>query len=344
MKTYEEMAQSALSRIECCQIEKRKRRKTAALIALPVACVCLAAVLGLFVWRTDARRSELPITDSGSIALNDGAGHIPEIIDDLPEPDTPKAPSEKPAEQTFDTPKDMPEKPVETPPVQPSGTASAKPSDATSDAPSLKPAEPAPVSPDGTPAEPEGEMPPASEETPIGKPDEEIPEIFEEDPPVKPEDEPSAEPSGDAGDPTVEPPEEPEPQEDPQPYRPPQIGAAYRMEGERELITLTLLSTGEVEEFDVTGWRDQSHAHPSAEQPEQVYSQTSTYSTNCAAFGVIVICNLWVDENNEVHISTFTITLRQSEPQTPDENEPARAAQEAAEAAAREAQAERAAN
>ena len=65
MKTYEEMAQSALSRIESCQIEKRKRRKTAALITLPVACVCLAAMLGVFAWRSGAAA---PISDGGNVA------------------------------------------------------------------------------------------------------------------------------------------------------------------------------------------------------------------------------------------------------------------------------------
>lgn len=296
MKTYEEMAQSALSRIESCQIEKRKRRKTAALITLPVACVCLAAMLGVFAWRSGSTAAA-PITDGGNVALSDGARLVSKPADELPEPTAPKAPPAKPSDAPDEKVIEAPAKSSDVAPAEPFDTASAKPSD------------PAPVKPDDSPAEPKGEMPPAPEETPSEKPDEEAPEIIEE-PPVKPEEEPSAEPSsGNTEEP--DPQQDPIPQDDPQPYRPPEIAAAYRMDGERELITLTLLSTGEIKEFDVTGWRDQSHAQPSGEQSGQVAAQSSSaYAKQCSAFGVIVMCFLSVDENNEVHVNTVTITLQ----------------------------------
>lgn len=330
MKTYEEMAQSALSRIESCQIEKRKRRKTAALIAIPAMCVCLAAVLGLFAWQSGS--AEAPTSDGGMVALSEGPKDIPELPVKTPEPTAPKAPPAKPSDAPDEEVTEAPAKRSDATPAEPSDTIPAKPAD------------PAPAKPMEIPAEPKGETPPPPEETPSEQPDEEKPEIAEEEPPMEPEEEPSAEPSsGNTEEPKAQ--QEPIPQDDPQPYRPPEIAAAYRMDGERELITLTLLSTGEIEEFDVTGWRDQSHAQPSGEQSGQVAAQSSSaYAKQCSAFGVIVMCFLTVDENNEVHVNTVTITLRQNDPLSPEEAEKARAAREAAEAAARAAQAERNSN
>lgn len=297
MKTYEEMAQSALSRIESCQIEKRKRRKTAALITLPVACVCLAAMLGVFAWRSGSTAAA-PITDGGNVALSDGARLVSKPADELPEPVAPKAPPAKPSDAPDEEVIEAPAKSSDVAPAEPFDTASAKPSD------------PAPVKPDDSPAEPKGEMPPAPEETPSEKPDEEVPEPTEEEPPVKPEEEPPAEPSsGNTEEP--DPQQDPPPQEDPQPQRPPEIRGSYRMEEGREYVTLTLMSTGEIEEFDVTGWRASlAHAYPAGEQSATVSAQSSTYARQCSAFGVIVMCFLSVDENNEVHVNTVTITLQ----------------------------------
>ena len=50
MKTYEEMAQSALRRIDRYEAEQKKRRKTAARIAAPVTSFCLVAIIGLGAW------------------------------------------------------------------------------------------------------------------------------------------------------------------------------------------------------------------------------------------------------------------------------------------------------
>lgn len=51
MKTYEEMAQNALGRIDRYKTEQKKRRKAAVRIAAPVACFCLVAVLGFSAWQ-----------------------------------------------------------------------------------------------------------------------------------------------------------------------------------------------------------------------------------------------------------------------------------------------------
>ena len=53
MKTYEEMAQSALRRIDRYEAEQKKRRKAAARVAAPVMSVCLVAVIGLGAWHAD---------------------------------------------------------------------------------------------------------------------------------------------------------------------------------------------------------------------------------------------------------------------------------------------------
>ena len=50
MKTYEEMAQSALRRIDRYEAEQKKRRKAAARIAAPVMSFCLVAIIGLGAW------------------------------------------------------------------------------------------------------------------------------------------------------------------------------------------------------------------------------------------------------------------------------------------------------
>ena len=66
MKTYEEMAQSALDRIGQQKAEQKKRRKTAARIAAPVMSLCLAAVIGLGAWHAGAfQKTPEPAFSSG---------------------------------------------------------------------------------------------------------------------------------------------------------------------------------------------------------------------------------------------------------------------------------------
>lgn len=65
MKTYEEMAQSALKRIDQSEAERRQRRKNAAKITAPVASLCFLAVLGLGLWKMGAFRPEVLPADAG---------------------------------------------------------------------------------------------------------------------------------------------------------------------------------------------------------------------------------------------------------------------------------------
>ena len=52
MKTYEEMAKSALERIEQHKTEAKQHKKTVIKIAVPGATLCLAAIFGITVWQT----------------------------------------------------------------------------------------------------------------------------------------------------------------------------------------------------------------------------------------------------------------------------------------------------
>ena len=52
MKTYDEMARSALERIGQYEAEKKKRRKSAVRIAVPAVSFCLVALLGFGAWQT----------------------------------------------------------------------------------------------------------------------------------------------------------------------------------------------------------------------------------------------------------------------------------------------------
>ena len=61
MKTYEQMAQSALTRIKQHETQKKRRKKLAAGIIVPAA-VCLTAVLGITAWK-----SEIPAKPADSL-------------------------------------------------------------------------------------------------------------------------------------------------------------------------------------------------------------------------------------------------------------------------------------
>lgn len=52
MKSYEEMAQSALGRIEAYKTAQEKRRKSALRMVTPAVGLCLAAVLGVGLWKS----------------------------------------------------------------------------------------------------------------------------------------------------------------------------------------------------------------------------------------------------------------------------------------------------
>lgn len=62
MKTYEEMAQSALERIGAYEA-KRNERKKITRIAVPTVCACLVALLGVGLWWSGAFSRRAPIAD-----------------------------------------------------------------------------------------------------------------------------------------------------------------------------------------------------------------------------------------------------------------------------------------
>lgn len=64
MKTYEEMAHNALERIEEYKTEQKKRRKTAAAIAIPAASLCLAAIIGFGIRGTSPFKIGAPLPDT----------------------------------------------------------------------------------------------------------------------------------------------------------------------------------------------------------------------------------------------------------------------------------------
>lgn len=76
------------------------------------------------------------------------------------------------------------------------------------------------------------------------------------------------------------------------------------------IVPLTLLSTGEVEEIDVTGWRNQSHAEPAGEQPDgAITHNVASYSNQCTAFGLIITYCLVSDESNNIQAETVSISI-----------------------------------
>lgn len=64
MKTYEEMAHNALERIEEYKTEQKKRRKTAAAIAIPAASLCLAAIIGFGIRGASPFKIGAPLPDT----------------------------------------------------------------------------------------------------------------------------------------------------------------------------------------------------------------------------------------------------------------------------------------
>lgn len=85
MKTYEQMANDALRRIEEYETERRERRKVVARVAVPVFSFCLVALLGLGLWKSGILGNDkVPVIDDG------GQGQQTETAD--PSGDTEKEP------------------------------------------------------------------------------------------------------------------------------------------------------------------------------------------------------------------------------------------------------------
>ena len=126
-----------------------------------------------------------------------------------------------------------------------------------------------------------------------------------------------------AEDPAVEPPEDPPvdpPTEDPPvetPDDPPAVvklespfSAEFHREGDRDMVTLTLLSTGECVEVDVTGWEASSgQAVPAGEHSDDPRTQNGTTGSWVAvAFHQPVYIQFAVDGDGTVHAEAYYLT------------------------------------
>ena len=160
------------------------------------------------------------------------------------------------------------------------------------------------------------------------------------DPPVSDEAEPPVVPP--AEDPAVEPPEDPpvDPQtEDPPvetPDDPPAVvklespfSAEFHREGDRDMVTLTLLSTGECVEVDVTGWEASSgQAVPAGEHSDdpQTPQDELVGAWIAVAFHQPVHIQITSDGNGTVHaeayyLSDYLAYITQSIPGKENEDE-----------------------
>ena len=222
---------------------------------IPVAAlIALALLLGSgWAWYRSIQPDRTPENavqiESGTPAHTKPEAPV-EKVDPIPE----KPAEPKPAKPEVPAPDEA----EGTEPVQQDAPAPAKaytPAPETSDAPKppeqtepetaeppVPPAQDGPASEDIDIPEPEDPDPPATIEPDVPAP---------EDPNVPAQAEPDA-------------PAEPLPEPEPVTPQMPDFDAVYRLSGDRELLTMTLLSTGESVEVDVTGWEQQA---PSAEAP-----------------------------------------------------------------------------
>ena len=185
-------------------------------------------------------------------------------------------------------------------PVLPPEETPGKPNDDTS----VKPNE-------ETSAEPNGE-------TPV-KPSDETPAEPAVEPSTDPNDEKPDDPTpAEQDDPNPQEPSDPDPPEvTPPPDDPPYItmekngiSAVYRANGDTGTLTLTLMSTGECVEIDVTDWVAQAHAiAQSAQEPEDPLGETPvqalsdpTYTGACFAFDKMIVYSLIFNKNGDVRI------------------------------------------
>ena len=270
---------------------KQKRRRG---YVLPIAAAVAAMLLLAFGWaRLHAARPEsAPASDLIQIEpAQDQSSLASDGQKTQPAPKAPVPPAEKPADPSPVTPEEQaaghsdaePTAGRETGTTSESGnTPAAKPDEPTTE----KPAEPEVPTPDEQqdpkPDDPEEPKPDDSEET---KPDE--PVEPNPDPPVDPdpgEDNPAAQPQ----------------QDDPEPPQSSPVGAVYLSEDGRETLTLTLMSTGESVELDVTDlWPEKGYGF-SSDDPTPA-SKASVCSGVYKNFGFDVYFFLERDSDGTVY-------------------------------------------
>ena len=185
-----------------------------------------------------------------------------------------------------------------TPQIEPDGDSSAQPEDAAL----VKPDDPTTVKPEATtPAKPNAPSP----AKPVGT----DPVTPDASTPAEPDDPTPQEPD-ETNQPGTEAPDPPEPSENDTPQIPPYVspyGAVYLNEGDREILTVTLLATGESMEIDVTGWEKQARINSvpaSAENHEQQPGETTVdpeFGGVCIAFGTLIMYNLKLGEDGTVY-------------------------------------------
>ena len=229
------------------------------------ALIALALLFGSgWAYLRSRQAVDMPASDSESVQIGTKnpapAGH------EDPAPDTPDVPEPvKP-----DTPASV--KPADPEPVKPDNAASAEPEEPapvkTGGQVPEKPAGTTTEEPDEpTPEEPDDPKPagPVAPDAPV----QDQPDTPDQDKPddVKPDDPDNQEPDG---------PARPQ-QDDPVPAELPQFGTEYQLSADRETLTMTLLSTGESVELDVTGWREQlSESTPGNPDSSPTYTGHST--------------------------------------------------------------------
>ena len=232
----------------------------------------------------------------------------------IPEADTPPIPSEPATPETntrteliYTSKPPAEESPIAQPfsPEKPGQAGTAQPRSDTPAAP--LPEEPAPAAPeDTTPVKPDDPNPAATD----------APAPSEETNP--PPDDPNPPKPDDPDPPEPEEPDPPDPPEADPPDDPPAVvklespfTAEFHSEGDRDIVTLILLSTGERVEVDVTGWVASSGQAASAgEHPDdpQTPQNGITGSWVAVAFHQPVYIQFTVDGDGTVHADAYYLT------------------------------------
>ncbi|MBR4132013.1 MAG: hypothetical protein IKT99_03465, partial [Oscillospiraceae bacterium] len=206
----------------------------------------------------------------------------------------------------------VPAKPGDTLPVLPPDETPGNPNDETA----VNPDEEASAGPSGeTPAKPNDETPSEPAVDPPAKPDDGQPGTPDDPKPAESDDPPPAGPV----DPNPQMPEEPDqPVVTPPEVDPPAVvklespfTAEFHREGNRDTVTLTLLSTGECVEVDVTGWEASSgHAAIAHEQPDSpgTPQNGTTGSWVAVAFYQPIFIQFTVGGDGTVHTEAYYLS------------------------------------
>ena len=344
-KYHEEYRPEAISgafleRLKALEASPEAARRPRRRYILPVAAALALAVAlgGWFAWLHAAT----PEPAQTPVAIQSGPSNaVAEIPEEPSKPDTkPQAGAKepKPEEASVSEESVTLTKPAassksgDATPAEPEGgaasTSNFRPHALPGGNVTAKPDATLPVLPiNETPATPNSETPKPNDETstepavePSADPDNEQSEKADDSTPAEPDDPTPTE----HDDPNPQVPEDPDPPEiTPPPDDPPYvllsgIGAAYRMEDGRETLTLTLLSTGECAEIDVTGWMEKAKAeaqaaHPASEldphQGEKPVPAASAFKFTdvCFAFGQNIVYHLKLEEDGTVRAEAMEL-------------------------------------